>query len=535
MLVGYAAYEQAGQLVYRKLEDLAALEQLLMERPCRVWAHGGSRAEFLLLIRKLALDYRYVKAGTLFGGGLIRFLYERSECIDSFKIMPAKLSEIADGLGVTHIGLDYHHIRDEDPRTVADASANHAYILHRALKRTAKFYGYDLATLPNSASSIAMRDFEKFYGKLPELDRITRACCNLARYPGRNEIAVKDREVRIHRVDRNSAYASSGVRPTPVQVVMSSRDIEKAHFVKADVTVPDGAWGLLPYRHQGAVYWPTGRFNGWYATNELRAAVRLGARVDRVRSGFVCRTEDFSEWFKRRYRDRSNPHLRASGIAKRVLVSPCGKLQQQGIFSVVTHTPKHPDRAEKLGMGYYLVKLRRPPKTNLMAAAWWLADARARLLEQMAEHGWSECLAVHTDATDGPWALPERPGLSGRKTKFRGLARYLAPGIYQLTDKRTGEVKYKAKGQPNLDGEGLKDLFENLHAELHRMPTLRDVLEGELQGLDVITEANLGIRRSIRLFADDGSSVPYDVQELIDDTAHDSAVSRRIRALFYAA
>jgi hypothetical protein len=109
-------------------------------------------------------------------------------------------------------------------------------------------------------------------------------------YGGRTEV-FKLGKMQAHCYDVNSMYPYAMVNctfPNPkyLKHERNVKDLQPVYTFEGcglfEVEHPKTKYGFLPYRHNGKLLFPVGKFTGWFNFNELRFALQHGVKVIRI-------------------------------------------------------------------------------------------------------------------------------------------------------------------------------------------------------------------------------------------------------------
>lgn len=335
-----------------KSRDEDAFFARLMECRGTIWTWGGGRYDMIWLASQCAL--RGIRADVSLAGARITRLAIRGGPAfrDGFALFPVKLAKAAPicGLEKDETGLDcecgkecggYCAIR----RDMSDANyARVEQYMEGDLLCTLGVVEYlwqhalDEGILLKGTVGASAWATAKVRGELPEakwqseMYRFAR----LGYYGGRTEVyRLRADKVVLH--DLNSAYPwSLTTTAVPIGEPRFAADPTKAWdsgkpgVYEALVNVPPCEYPPLPMRLPGRIVFPHGRFSGVWTQTELRRAVELGARVERVRRALVWPDAapvlaEFCSWGWKR-RNEAGKESTLGGWWKWFLNSLTGKL-----------------------------------------------------------------------------------------------------------------------------------------------------------------------------------------------------------------
>jgi len=316
-------------------------------------------------------------------------------------------------------------------------------------------------TLPSSAFDLFKREFCGIDLQRPD----DRTCDRLmgAAYGGRTEIFKTGLLTGpVDCYDVNSLYPSvmaANAYPLPTSGRWGGLDLAGECIASVRVTVPDCYAPPLPYRLKGSendrgkLIFPVGEFDGVWTAPELRAAVKMGAKIEKSYWAFNYSetARPFEKWVNFVYsrRQKSTDELEKYTL-KLFMNSVFGKFTEAGALQIY----KKKKRTDLEN---------RPDHANIVLGAYTTAYGRLRLLGQINENVREICY-TDTDSVflkdSAPLACG--PGLGEWKHEGRyRLAEFVLPKFYLTVDEK-GQKSYKSKGIPK---SARQDFFERGIAE----------------------------------------------------------------------
>jgi hypothetical protein len=317
------------------------------------------------------------------------------------------------------------------------------------------------ATLPSTALKFYLTNFCKVRWQR-EGDLSIWKFLSLARYGGRCEIFyTKPVRARVYEYDLISSYPAamrSQVFPNldTIQTGRKSASFEREGVACCTVTCPSMEFPLLPYKSEsgGKLLFPTGTFTGFWTYPEIRKALEIGYRMERVHrcieydamaSPFRRYIDFLHSW---RQRVKKTDEL-MSYTLKIAMNSTFGKFGEEGELQVISR-----------GVRYTLSQI--PDHSNMVWAAYILAYGRLALYRCLQEaSGLGQVLYCDTDsvfvkAARAPFPDSHELGGLAKKAVYQ-YAHFKLPKLYQV------DASYKAKGVP-LDKQRKADM-EHLKRE----------------------------------------------------------------------
>jgi len=186
----------------------------------------------------------------------------------------------------------------------------------------------------------ALYPLAKLKGKVEE-------CVRLAYYGGRNEV-YKPTASNIYVYDYNSLYPTAMTKPMPVGKPLYSKlkDLSKIFgFVKANITMPDMYYPVLPCRvvvdGEEKLIFPTGKWTGWYFSEELKLAEKYGCVVEVVESYIFEKNDDcFKDYVHTFAEIKDNNTGAMREIAKLAMNSLYGRTGMKNTPDVIKYVTK---------------------------------------------------------------------------------------------------------------------------------------------------------------------------------------------------
>lgn len=301
-------------------------------------------------------------------------------------------------------------------------------------------------------------------------------------YGGRTEIfKVGTHEEPVTDADIHSAYPHamrSQAYPDCRHLRKSSIDDAEHGVGKFTVHVPESPYPPLPWRSStGRIYFPTGKFSGWWTYAEMRFALSLGCRILKEHPGVGTSYSifPFSSFVDTLYEKKkaseaallkspdSNEARFHLAFYKIMLVSGFGKLIQHKPDGVLSYEKPAAGSEDVNRVGPFWSSrtplLRAPPMSNYLWGTHIPAFGRIHLLQQIlkAEKSGARNLYCDTDALmySGEAALDFGPGLGQLSQKKYDAAYFRQAKGYVLCQKQGAEyvpVKVAAKGVPAEHG-----------------------------------------------------------------------------------
>lgn len=335
--------------------------------------------------------------------------------------------------------------------------------------------------------------------------------------------------------DVNSMYVWALSQPLPVDYCLETRGQwpEKAiGFLECEVDTENcnqvsRVYPILPYRHEGKLLFPRGRFRGVWATPELELALMNGYRIRKKGRGVWFRCLPLFRYYVDmlyKLRDKGLPTYdpTLSAIAKVLGNATYGKFGTNREREKIWLNPPIADVIDKhmrpmqgpFELPIYFEDVQCEASYVLPhLAAWVTSLSRVKLWLYVALCWPSRVYYVDTDSIYTTAQLPTGTKLGEMKPEYDNItkAEFVAPKVYRLTHADEHSTT-KAKGFSSF---GQKfNAFDTLNngksVNCSAMSKLRTVLRGDF-GL-IIHQKRLLKEDTKRRFLPDGSSIPWVIE-----------------------
>ena len=555
-------FDGARYTCYDDMADFLDSELTAENRGIIWFAHAGGLADvqFVLteIMRRRAQD---VKVEAIFSGSsaiIVKVMRGRNSWTfcDSLWLLKSGLQTIAESLGQSK----------EDTWTCADYDASRTKgdrCQHEREKEKCVFYAPMgiLRSYNEQDCRILYGAIDRFQEELLELGgalRLTVASCAMRLFRSRyltrtiNTDSIVNTEARdayfssrtepfanecsdASMYDINSSFPFSMTDPNlPGSLIRSGRTIPKKgiYLADVDVLVPESYLPPLPYRAGGRVFFPWGRWRGWYCDTDLELLESVGGRILEV---FRVREfepmPDLTEYVHDLYAKRKASTDEFRRMLLKYLLNSCyGKFGESGVKERVVWNPASHEcphngiHVNEHGVSECIRDIRpglvaiadtvEVPHEHVPMAVKITALSRKQL------YGWidlahrqlrkpvyyCDCDSVATKAT-----LPVGRELGQLKLeKHIDSARFIAPKLYRVND------TIKAKGFPRLSLDDFAALDRGDAIEFRRMLRVRELFR---KGLDtpqeIVTEKRLWENKTKRKHIGNDSR-PWHLNELND-------------------
>lgn len=238
----------------------------------------------------------------------------------------------------------------------------------------------------------------------------------------------------------------------------------------------------LPYKWKGKLIFPTGHLNGWYNHNELRMAVKYGARIEKVHKT-VYSTRNINPFrnfiedlYNMRLKFKDEGNKTGNLYTKLIMNSLYGKFGQRIVYSKmgwIDEPPEIPKHLEGKGYEWTFESIGKHD-----FGTWKLIDSKGQVLEEDAYRSilsfssyitswariklYEKMMEVINDGyevyyCDTDSIITNHPNLENSKElgklKLEGVGDFsgYAPKVYEWKEKGEDKIKIKLKGVRNPD------------------------------------------------------------------------------------
>ena len=521
----------------------------LRPSPLPIYAHNGGNFDHLYILRWLLRHMPHARVEFIPTQSSILLMTvwvgkRKYEFRDSMRLMVAGLDDIAKtllGKGKVQ-GINYETLHT-DPRRYdylqRDCVALYDCIIKFRDIVTKRLGG----AMGLTAAATAIETLRTGYlqrsvsGLTPAREKLIRE----AYYGGRTEVfhtgTSFSPSALLRCYDINSMYVWALAQPLPCDHVKDTRGQywdDGSGFVECEVDTftcnKDVLnYPVLPYRHEGKLLFPLGRFRGVWATPELHMALRLGYRLRWVGRGIWFHLSIvFKSYVETLYklRDKGLPGYdpTLSAIAKVLGNATYGKFGTNRDREKIHLSPSVEEILEKgmrplqgpFDLPVYIEECQSEASYILPhLAAWVTSLARVRLLTYIYQcYPW-RVFYCDTDSVYTTASLPTGKALGEMKAEYEDItkAEFVAPKVYRLTHS-DNSITTRAKGFSQF-GKGycgdFGALAQGVCQPCSAMSKLRTVLRGDF-GL-MMRRKHLLKEGPKRRFLSDGSSVPWTIKD----------------------
>lgn len=481
---------------FRSMDDF--LRAILVKRYSGwiFFAHFGGRFDVHFV-------WDHLVRGRSFSGHRLEFFCASSACVslsvrrsrlrwqfaDSYRLMPASLRTLTQEFKVEH-------------QKMAPDFASEAYNESdcRGLYEVLTRYFDGEKRISITVASHSMTVFRSRYLKtrIRQLHKEDEAFVRAAYHGGRCEVFRYD-EARVNKYDVVSLYPKAMLENVPTELACRSRDIPADDsvyigFYEAEVDYPDCYLPALPV-HLDKLYFPTGRFRGFFTSMELREALADGARLKILRGRlFYCEPllrEYVLDHFKMKIKAEreGNTGLRfISKLRLNTLYGKFGQRRERRIYCEDDGKPGFWPLPKSDRFGYRFSESRGTFILPHIAAA---ITSRARIITR--RHLLAAGRIYYTDTDSVFTTRRVRSGYNLGDLKFEGTGQFRATRTKEyswegeLLIKGITGSKRSRTGNPEVDAENERRFQED-------QGKAREFLEGSEIGLRRMA----GLQESVR-------------------------------------
>lgn len=507
------------------------------------YAHAGGLADFQFLLHELVHCKDYKINASFSGSSAIIVHITRGKnswhFVDSFWLLKEKLRNIGKWIGINKGNDDESEefYRDATLQQLREYNEIDCIILYNAISQFELTLLELGGQLKMTQASCAMDLFRRRFLKttIDTDDRINVLARN-AYFASRVEVLAKYCDDAYY-FDVNSSFPYAMTFPIPGDPIGSytGRMPEYGLYIaEVDVEVPDCFLPPLPTRKGGRLFFPTGKWRGWYSNIDIDLLRSAGGKINKVYQSvaFEARTDckDYAETLYE-LRAKSTGFMQIG--CKYLLNSLYGKFAESDIKSSLIVNPDVPNRAEwtELFPGAFIAEKQVPiPHMHVPISVHITAIARRTLYTYM---GYSE--ETHYCDTDGfssTNCLDSTEGVLGqiKLEKVIRKGRFILAKTYDMdgVDEKGRELRskpdqgVKAKGFSRMNLAKFEKLIGGAEVEYSRMARIKEVLRGAVKA-GTTEPVEKTYRKKLRpdavpkrCFYPDDQSRPWSVEELND-------------------
>lgn len=516
-----------------------------------VYAHNGGNFDAVFILKCLLSNFPEYSAEIIPSQSTILKLTitktgEKFKWVflDSARTLPDKLNNLAKcflGKEKVDFGGNYDDLPQNPLRY--DYLRSDCVLLWDTLKTAFDKLEHDIGgRVSISAASTALATFRNTYQdrELFDCGEHANTLARSAYYGGRCEVFRQAFKGSYHEplncFDVNSMYPWAMSKGMPINVIVYSvipmwwKD-DSCGFLDCTVDVKDCHIPVLPFRQNGKLIFPTGKFRGVFSTVELRLAIELDQleTMEVHDSVFYQTAPIFATYVEELYwlRNKENPQYNeaTAKIAKLLLNSLYGKFGSSEERETIHVRPTMDFIIERgllpmpspITSDCYIEKTKVNADYMLPAIAAWVTSlSRARLCRGLIEAGES---AYYCD-TDSIYTTGQVTDIGPLLGQFKNEyprdpiceASFIAPKVYCYRH-ASGKITNRAKGFSRF-GERLPDditarLAKGEAFQVSRFAKARSVIGGEF-GL-VKSSKRIYNLEPKRIYDNEGNSKPRKV------------------------
>lgn len=511
------------------------------------YAHAGGLADFQFVIHRLqALGYS-VQGSTSGSSVIISHVSrlvkrvdkngnvkwipgkDRWHFVDSYWLIRDSLRNIGKWAGVggkgnEHESVDYY--ADAPILELRDYNERDCLILYNGIKLFESVL-YELGgQLCMTQASCAMNLFRRrFLSEDIETNMQVNEITRQAYFASRVEVFATECDEAYY-YDVNSSFPYAMTFPVPGELKGSFRgrpkgDPEDLWMADVEVEVPDSYLPPLPVRAGGRLFFPTGKWRGWYSNVDIQVLLKSGGRINRMYESMTFKPNtDLRDYSLTLYDLRKKSEGVIKVVCKYLMNSLYGKFAESDLKSELIVNPAQVDKAWTMTTPGVFVheKVVAVPHMHVPIAVHVTAVARRTLYDYMGLS--SELHYCDTDGFSTTQLYRDGNELGQIKLeKHIRKGRFLQAKVYDLdgTDADGKELRViKAKGFSRMTLDKFEKLLNYEEIEYTRMARIKEnARRGDFTPRETVLRK--GIRRdaiSKRVFYPDGQSRPWDIDEL---------------------
>lgn len=451
---------------YLSVEQFLARELTSENRGKWFYAHAGGLADVQFVFEALANhpDYRATKVRASFSGSsaiIVRVTRGKNSWIfvDSYWLLRDKLANIAKSIGMEKTGPD-----ESDEEAIKEWYASVSMdvlipynemdcrILYKAIEEfelaLMSFGGTLQMTLASSAMSLFRR---RYLTREIETHDSVNEKARLSYVASRVEVFRRNPDPPFGYYDVNSLFPYAMTFDCPGELLRVTRNLPlpgNLYIADVEIRVPDFYLTPTPVRMSGRVFFPHGRWRGWYTNVDLELLEQEGGKILRVHQVLIFEPfHDLAQYARDIYakrRDSTDPFYRQ--VLKLLLNSLYGKFAESDEKSMIHLHPEEAtlarlSRENMLFPGCYEERLRVPvPHMWVPISTFITSKSRAILYSFLSmSRRFYYCDTDGFPSKDVFTTGIELGELKLEKT-ITEIGQFVAPKLYRMDD------KVKAKG-----------------------------------------------------------------------------------------
>lgn len=529
-------YDGDRYRAYRNVFDFLNSELTDKNRGKWFYAHAGGLADFQFLLHDLLARKGYQIEASFSGSSAIIVHIKRGKnawhFVDSFWLLKAPLRDIAKWIGMAkgNVELSEDFYRDASWDELRDYNEMDCVILFKAIEAFELTLLELGGQLKMTQASCAMDLFRRRFLKTAiDTDDRINVIARSAYFASRVEVINKKCENAFY-YDVNSSFPYAMTFPIPGDSkgsYLGKMPDHGLYIADVDVMVPECLLPPLPTRIGGRLFFPVGKWRGWFSNIDIELLNRMGGRIDKVYQSiaFEERT-DCKEYAQTLYDLRSKSEGFMKIGCKFLLNSLYGKFAESDIKSSLIVNPDVPDRAlwKELFPGAWIMDKQVPiPHMHVPISVHITAIARRTLFDFMGQA--SETHYCDTDGFSSTNEMQSADHLGAIKLeKFIRKGRFINAKTYDMDGIDDKGIELRSKPDQGVKAKGFSRMnlakFEKLIAgeevSYTRMARIKEILRsGDSEPREKVYAKKLRPDSvSKRFFYPDGWSRPWSVKEL---------------------
>jgi hypothetical protein len=531
-------YDGERYRCYYSVHDFLNNELTSKNRGKWFYAHAGGLADFQFLLHDLLHRKGFKITASFSGSSAIIVHVSRGKnswhFIDSFWLLKAKLRDIGKWVGISKGNEDESEAfyKDAPINILREYNEADCVILYRAISQFETTILELGGQLKMTQASCAMELFRRRFLKKPiDTDDRINVISRSAYFASRVEVINRQCEDAFY-YDVNSSFPYAMTFPIPGDPIGSYKGRMPdygLYIADVDVVVPECFLPPLPTRLAGRLFFPVGKWRGWFSNIDIELLQKVGGRIDKVYQSIAFEPrDDCREYAQTLYDIRA----KSTGFmvigCKFLLNSLYGKFAESDIKSSLIVNPDVPDREnwKELFPGAFIAERQVPiPHMHVPISVHITAIARRTLFNYMGYA--SETHYCDTDGFSCTNELDSTDGVLGKikLEKIIKKGRFILAKVYDLegTDPDGKPIHLlKAKGFSRVDLPKFEKIIAGQEVQYSRMARIKEVLRGSAKsGSTEPVERNYTKKLrpdsiSKRFFYPDGHSRPWSAKELED-------------------
>lgn len=526
------------------------------------YAHSGGLHDVQFVLDELAHNKAYEVDAAFSGSSAIIVTVKRGKhswhFIDSLWLFRNSLDDIAKSLKMEKTGaakLETEEEKKEWYSTIPlpillEYNENDCRVLYRAI---ADFQCAILemgGQLQMTIASTSMHLFRRKYLQKPiYTSELVNEKAALSYVASRVEVIALDCEDSYY-YDINSSFPYAMTFPIPGSATGQYAYLRESLLaddtpilVWARVEVPDCYLPPLPLRRKSRIYFPVGKWDGWFTGPDLKLLLREGGKIHKTGEVYTFEKRwDLRDFANDLYRKRNEVSDKFHRYTYKIVLNSNYGKWAEGLQKEKLHINPSQDildrlaeKAKKLNSDSRSLYMKRPgiwvepvirrwvTHRHVIVSSYITARARATIFDYMSQS--NEVHYCDTDGFSSGTLMETSDELGGLKLeKIIRKATFLAPKVYRIDGIVNGKEKtiVKAKGfslkKSGDEIEAFEKLKKGESTTITRMSRIKENLNrGSLKPVENDIEKTLRmVQRPKRYMYPSGETRPWSVDELDD-------------------